>query len=101
MNEDKGASWVSDARRLLQDFVAPELRAITARFDASDLRQADRDRREAERDNLAAERHQALIDKIEAVRREIMLQVELAITKNKLEQLQMFRNQSAQAPQEQ
>ena len=81
MKDEKGTSWVGDARRLLQDFVAPELRAITARLEEAD-------KRDAERDKLATERHLALLDKLDATRREIMLQVELAITKSRLQDLE-------------
>ncbi len=81
MKEEKNASWFGDARKLLQDFVAPELRAITARLDEAD-------RRDTERDKLATERHLTLLDKLEANRREVMLHVELALANRKIEELQ-------------
>ena len=40
--------WIEDARKLMQDFVTPELRAITARMDSAD--------------RLATERHNALLE---------------------------------------
>jgi hypothetical protein len=52
-------SWVEDARKLMQDLVAPELRAITSRMDSA----------------LATERHAALMEKIEGLRRELALQI--------------------------
>jgi hypothetical protein len=63
-------SWVDDARKLMQDFVAPELRAISARFDAAE-------RLDAERDKVAAERQAALLEKFEGLRREVKLQIDL------------------------
>ncbi len=53
------------------------------------------------RDVIAAERHQALLGKIESTRRELVVQIELAMTKNKLELLQAGSNQPAQPPQQQ
>ena len=98
MKEDKGTSWVADARRLLQDFVTPEVRTLTARLDAMDKVAAERhavllDMFER-RDAIAAERHQALLDKMEGTRRELMTQIELAFTKSKLEVLEASRSQS-------
>ena len=78
-------SWVEDARKLLQGFVAPELRAISLRLDASE--------------KLNAERHQVLLDKLDGTRREIMLQLELAMAKGKIEELQSARLQTAPPPQ--
>ena len=74
-------SWVEDARKLLQDFVAPELRAIAAKFDTAERQNADRDK-------LASERHLALLDKLEMTRREILLQLELSLANRKIEELQ-------------
>ena len=89
MPEDKGASWVGDVRKLLQDFVAPELRAIATRLDEAD-------RHDAKRDKVAAKRHLALLDKLESNRREIMLQVDLMLATRKIEELQA---RQAAAPQ--
>jgi len=74
-------SWVDDARKLLQDFVAPELRAISVRLDAMDKQDLDRDK-------LASERHSALLDKVDTSRREILLQVELSLANRRIEELQ-------------
>ncbi len=74
-------SFVDDARKLLQDFVTPELRAITARLDGADQANVGRNK-------LASERHLALLDKLETNRREILLQIELALAKGKIEELQ-------------
>ncbi len=63
--------WVDDARKLMQDFVAPELHAITARLDSMD-------RVAGEREKAAIDRHSALTGKLEATRREILLQVEVS-----------------------
>ncbi len=134
MDEDKGASWVADARKVVQDFIAPEVRALTVRFDMSDKQAGDRhvstlalisdrhaalidmirerdkvaaERHEAllstlrERDAMAAERYNALLDKIESTRRELAAQIELAITKSKLEVLQASTSQAMQTPQQQ
>ncbi len=119
MKDDKALSWVADARRLLQDFVTPEVRTLMARLDAMDKVAAERhsvildmfqerDRTAAERDKVAAERHQALLDRIEGTRREIdsarrelLVQIELAITKSKLELLQAGTAQTAQPSQQQ
>ncbi len=77
MKEDRSTSWVADARKLLQDFVAPEVRAVTARLDTSDklaeerhaaLLSSSKERHAAlldmleQRDKVAAERHAALLD---------------------------------------
>ncbi len=72
-------SWVEDARKLMQDFVAPELRAISARLDAAE-------RMDSERDKLAAERHANVLDKLESNRRELVMQMELMIAKSKLKE---------------
>ncbi|RRA47843.1 hypothetical protein [Acidipila sp. EB88] len=75
-------SFVEDARKLSQDFVAPELRASLARFDASD--------------KLAAERHAALPEKLDATRREIELQVQFALATRKIEDLQAVQQAAPQ-----
>jgi hypothetical protein len=77
-------SRVEDARKLMQDFVAPELRAITVRMDAAE---------QLATEQLATERHSALpalFEKIESVRREVSLQVELAMAmaNRRIEELQ-------------
>jgi hypothetical protein len=74
-------SWVEEARKLIEDFAAPELRAIASRLDAAE-------KMNGECDQVATERHSALLDKLESNRRKIMLQLELAIPKGKLEDLQ-------------
>ena len=87
MREEKVASWVGDARKIIQDFVAPELRAIAARLDEAE-------RRDAERDKLATERHLVLLDKLEATRRELMLHTELAIARSRLQDFESRQNSS-------
>ncbi len=112
MKEEKGTSWVADARKLLQDFVAPELRAISARLDAADRQDIERDKVAAERhsalldmlaqrDKVAEERHALLLEKIEggrreleSARREILLQVELAIAKARLGEQPVSRSEA-------
>jgi len=74
-------SWVDDARKLLQDFVAPELRAMTAQLNAIKELLAAADR-------LSAERHAALLERLEAATRELSLKIELALVTRKLEELQ-------------
>ena len=81
-------SFVEDARRLMQDFVAPELRSITIRLDSAD--------------KLATERHAAMLEKIDGLRREIKLQIDLALANRKLEELERKQQaslaQSGDAP---
>ena len=67
-------SFVEDARRLMQDFVAPELRSITIPLDLAD--------------KLATERHAAMLEKIDGLRRKIKLQIDLALANRKLEELE-------------
>jgi hypothetical protein len=94
-------SWVEDARKLLQGFVAPELRAISARLDEAGKMVAERHAvlldSNQERDKIATERHAALLDKLEAARREIMLQVELAVTKGRLQELESRQSEAGSA----
>ena len=54
-------SWVEDARKWMQDFVAPELRAISTWLDTSD--------------KLGVEQHAAVLVKLEEFRRELILMV--------------------------
>ena len=81
-------SWVEDTRKLMQDFVTPKLRAISVRLDSAD--------------KVAAERHAALLEKVEGLRREIKLQIDLALANCKLEELerkqQVLLAQSEDAP---
>jgi hypothetical protein len=72
-------SWIEDAPKLMQDFVTPELRAITARMDSAD--------------RLATERHNTLLEKMDALRREVGLQIDLALAHRKLEELQAKQQQ--------
>ena len=74
-------SWVEDARKLMQDFVAPELRAISAQIDG--IRQQI-----AASDKLSNDRHLALLERTEGMRRKISLHIELALANRKLEELQ-------------
>lgn len=121
MKEDKGTSWVADARKLLQDFVAPEVRAVIARLDSADKVAAERhaallasnEERHAalvdmssQRDKVAEERHALLLEKIESsrrelesARREILLQVELAIAKARLGESSPSRTEATPPPQ--
>jgi hypothetical protein len=80
-------SWVEDARNLMQDFVAPELRATSAKIEAI------KDQITAG-ENLAGERHTALLDKLEGTRREILLQLSLALANQKIEELQARQRQN-------
>jgi DNA-binding transcriptional MerR regulator len=93
-------SWVDDARKLLQDFVAPELRAMTAQLNAIKELLAAADKASAERyamvDKLSAERHAALLERLEAATRELSLKIELALVTRKLEELQ--EKQAANPP---
>lgn len=74
-------SWVEDAPKLMQDFVAPELREVTARPDGirEELKAGEK---------LSAERHASLLDKPEATRREIMLQMELTFANRRVQDLE-------------
>ena len=111
-------SFVEDARKLLQDFVAPELRGINQRLDdlvagleksfASVERLAQERQKAfqafmaerlqasekvtAERlqasGKLAAERQNALLDRMEAMKRELLMAVDLAIAHRRIEELE-------------
>jgi hypothetical protein len=72
----------------MHDFVAPKLRALTAQLDEirEELRAADK---------LAGERHSALLERLEAARRELSLKIELALVSRKLEELQDKQQGSA------
>jgi hypothetical protein len=85
-------SWVEDARKLMQDFVAPELRAISARFDAAE-------RLDAERDKVAGERQAATLEKLEGLRRKVKLRIDLALANRRLEGLER-RQQVLSSPAE-
>lgn len=78
-------SFVEDARKLLQDFVAPEVRSINIRLDALS---AAIERRFVDSERLSAERQAALLDKIEAMLREISLEIELAFSKRRIKELE-------------
>jgi hypothetical protein len=107
-------SWVEDARTLLQDFVAPELRGInqwlddlilsmqksfadverlaTERHAAAELVAMERDKVGTERmaamERLAAERHRALVERMESLQRELLLAVDLALARRRIEDLE-------------
>ncbi len=114
MKEEKGTSWVADARKLLQDFVAPEVRAVVTRLDASDKLVSERhaallasmEERHAallnmlaQCDKVAEERHALLLEKIEGTRREILLQLELAIARARLGEPPLGRTEAVPPPQ--
>ena len=111
-------SFVEDARKLLQDFVAPELRGINQRLDdlvagleksfaeveklaqerqqASEklaterlqaLQQFTAERLDAS-EKLAAERQSALLDRMESMKRELLMAVDLAIAHRRIEELE-------------
>ena len=93
-------SFVEDSRKLLQDFVAPEVRSINVRIDglveSMKLSLAALENRFDESDRLAAERHAALLDKLESTRRELSLELDLALARRKIEQLEL-KQQSGEA----
>jgi uncharacterized protein YqfA (UPF0365 family) len=62
-------SVVEDVRKVLQDFLAPELRALTARMDAADK---IADARYQEIKANAEARHQEVKANAEALRQEVM-----------------------------
>ena len=81
-------SFVEDARKLMQHFAAPELRSITIRLDPAD--------------KLVTERHAAMLERIDGLRREIKLRIDLALENRKLEKFerkqQALLAQSGDAP---
>ena len=89
-------SFVEDARKLLQDFVAPELRGINQRLDDmvagleksfAEVERLAQERQQAS-EKLAAERQSALLDRMEALKRELLLAVDLAIAHRRIEELE-------------
>jgi tetrahydromethanopterin S-methyltransferase subunit G len=64
---DVSMSVIEDSRKLLQDFIAPELRAISARLDALERRFDLVDRRIDEVDRRAEKRHDELMSAIRQV----------------------------------
>ena len=89
-------SFVEDARKLLQDFVASELHGINQRLDdlvagleksfaeverlAQELQQAS--------EKLTSERQNTLLDRMEALKRELLMAVDLAIAHRRIEELE-------------
>jgi hypothetical protein len=84
-------SWVEDARKLMQDFIAPELRAISAQIHGVHQEIAASNK-------LSNDRYLALSEKMDGLRREISLQIELALANRKLEELQARQLGSMQQP---
>ncbi len=72
----------------MQHFAAPELRSITIRLDSAD--------------KLVIEQQAAMLEKIDGLRREIKLRIDLALENRKLEKLerkqQALLAQSEDAP---
>ena len=64
-------SVIEDVRKVLQDFLAPELRELKARFDAAekraDERHAELTRRADASEGRAVERHAETMDAIRAI----------------------------------
>lgn len=56
---------VEDSRKVLQDFIAPELRAISARLDALEKRMKGLDEKIDEVDRRAEKRHDVVITAID------------------------------------
>ena len=88
-------SFVEDARKLLQDFVAPELRGINQRLDdivaglEKSFAEVERlaQEREQASEKLAMERQNALLDRMEALKRELLMAVDLDIAHRRIEEL--------------
>ncbi len=110
-------SFVKDARKLLQDFVAPELRGINQRLDnlvagleksfaeverLAQERQPASENFTADRlqssEKLAAERQHALLDRMEDLKREFLMAVDLAIAHRRIEELKSRLKQSEAGP---
>ncbi len=95
--------FVEDARKLLQDFVAPELRGINQRLDdmiaglEKSFAEVERlaQEREQASEKLAAERQNALLERMEALKRELLMAVDLAIAHRRIEELEGRLRQSA------
>jgi hypothetical protein len=88
-------SFVEDARKLLQDFVAPELRGINQRLDDliagmeksfAEVEKLANERQQTS-EKLAVERHGLLLDRMESLRRELTLAIDLALANRKIEEL--------------
>ena len=89
-------SWVEDARKLLQDFVTPELRGMNQRLDDviqgmqksfAEVEKLANERQQAS-EKAAADRHGFLLDRMESLRRELSLAIDLALANRKIEELQ-------------
>ena len=96
-------SWVEDARKLMQDFVAPELRGINQRLDdvvagmQKSFAEVERlaHKRQQASEKFAADRCSALLDRMESMRRELLLAIDLALVNRKIEELQGKRPESS------
>ena len=96
-------SFVEDARKLLQDFAAPELRGISQKLDdlvaglEKSFAEVERlaQGREQTSEKIAAERQTALLDRMEVLKRELLVTVDLAIAHRRIEELEGRLRQSA------
>ena len=61
-------STIDDIRKAMQDFLAPELRAVSARLDAIDSRLKAQDNRLDAQDKVAEARHNEILARIEGLK---------------------------------
>ena len=86
-------SWVREARELVQDLIAPELRAIGAKVDALSIRMEEQAQSVERR---GAERHADIKADIAALRTEIALQMQIATLSRQVAELTAARETNAQ-----
>jgi hypothetical protein len=90
-------SVIEDSRKVLQDFMAPELRGIAARLDALEKRGDSLDRKIDEVDRRAEKRHDQLIQLSEKRHDEVMGVIRQVVDWTSVQQ-RLARLESKDAP---